>query len=72
MIKRIFSFDRHANWQLPWHWRLPDGSWDIRLTGLLIPAIIWMIIINTNPFLVFLVFLGSFSCTLKAPKRSMF
>ena len=63
----IFRLDKDPSFYLAWHWRNPDGSWDITMIGLLIPAIIWMICINVNPWLISLVCLSTITFSLKKP-----
>ena len=66
--KYIFTFNRPRHFWLAWHWRLQDGSWDINLSFLLLPVIIWMFVTGVNGWIIFLACLSTFYMRVPARK----
>jgi hypothetical protein len=64
----IFTFNRPRYWHLPWHFHLQDGSWDIRLTFLLIPVIVYLFCISANGWIIFLTLLSGCQLGLTKPR----
>jgi hypothetical protein len=56
MIKALETIANGPVWQLPWH--LQDDSWDISLTFLLLPVLIYMFATNVSGWIIALTFLS--------------
>jgi len=65
--KYILTFRRPRYFWLPWQWHLRDDSWDISLTFLLIPVIVYLFATGANGCIIFLTFLAGIRLGLTKP-----
>jgi len=64
----VFTFEKNDLFQLPWHVCADDGI-DIRLSILALPAIIWMLILGIDKYLIGLVLLSACSCYIRFNRK---